>query len=259
MPGVTTAYQSGTHAARPAASAGCILYSCTDHALVYRSDGTAWATWLTLGGTPAAHAASHEDGGSDEIDATGLEGVGGGGGGWALGIDKDGTSFTGCTSESGTWASDATSIQQTTAGASHRRMRFNDKLPIGAGVVMEAEVKIVAVGGGGAGGAGFLIGHPGADGTGAQAIYVRPTANDLQFEDQGIAARRNVAFANDPGVFYTLRVCVSGHLMTAYVDGVLIGTARFVATNPNADYIGLGTFDATADYQDVKVWTLTQP
>jgi hypothetical protein len=48
MPGVTTAYQTGVHGSRPAATAGCILYSCTTHGLVYRSDGSAWSTWLTL-------------------------------------------------------------------------------------------------------------------------------------------------------------------------------------------------------------------
>jgi hypothetical protein len=48
MPGVTTAYQAGVHGSRPAASAGCILYSCSTHGLVYRSDGTNWTTWLTL-------------------------------------------------------------------------------------------------------------------------------------------------------------------------------------------------------------------
>lgn len=52
MPGVTTAYQSGTHAARPAATSGCILYACTDHTLIYRSDGSTWATWASLTGTP---------------------------------------------------------------------------------------------------------------------------------------------------------------------------------------------------------------
>lgn len=48
MPGVTTAYQSGVHGSRPAASSGCILYSCTTHSLIYRSDGTTWTTFLTL-------------------------------------------------------------------------------------------------------------------------------------------------------------------------------------------------------------------
>lgn len=46
---------SGTHASRPTASAvpAGALYSCTDHNLVYRSDGSSWATWATLGSTGA--------------------------------------------------------------------------------------------------------------------------------------------------------------------------------------------------------------
>jgi hypothetical protein len=51
MPGVTTAYQNGIHSARPAASAGCILYACSTHSLIYRSDGSAWTTWMTIGST----------------------------------------------------------------------------------------------------------------------------------------------------------------------------------------------------------------
>jgi hypothetical protein len=50
MPGVTTAYQTGIHSARPANGAGCVLYSCTTHSLVYRDDGSAWTTFLTLPG-----------------------------------------------------------------------------------------------------------------------------------------------------------------------------------------------------------------
>jgi hypothetical protein len=49
MPGVTTAYQSGVHGSRPAATAGCILYACSTHSLIYRSDGTTWTTWMTIG------------------------------------------------------------------------------------------------------------------------------------------------------------------------------------------------------------------
>lgn len=42
-----------THANRPAATAVPVggLYSCTTHSLIYRSDGTNWATWATLGST----------------------------------------------------------------------------------------------------------------------------------------------------------------------------------------------------------------
>lgn len=41
----------GTHAGRPAASDVGVggLYSCTDHSLIYQTDGSSWATWATLG------------------------------------------------------------------------------------------------------------------------------------------------------------------------------------------------------------------
>jgi hypothetical protein len=72
-----------THANRPAGNAvpDGSFYSCSTHGLIYKSNfaGNSWATWATLGGgAPAAHAASHENGGSDEIDVTGLTGAGGG-------------------------------------------------------------------------------------------------------------------------------------------------------------------------------------
>lgn len=45
-------FLSGDHASRPAASAPPVgsVYSCSDHGLVYQTDGSAWATWLTAGG-----------------------------------------------------------------------------------------------------------------------------------------------------------------------------------------------------------------
>ena len=61
----------GTHAARPAATAvpAGTLYSCTDHALVYQSDGATWATWATLGTTETL-AAALVDAKGDLIAAT---------------------------------------------------------------------------------------------------------------------------------------------------------------------------------------------
>ena len=41
-------YQTGNHASRPANGSGCVLYTCTTHALVYRDDGASWTTFLTL-------------------------------------------------------------------------------------------------------------------------------------------------------------------------------------------------------------------
>lgn len=45
-----------THANRPAAAAvpTGTLYSCSDHGLIYQSDGAAWNTWATLGSSAAS-------------------------------------------------------------------------------------------------------------------------------------------------------------------------------------------------------------
>ena len=56
MPSMATTFANhlltGDHASRPLADAvpQGTLYSCTDHALIYMSDGDAWSTWATLGG-----------------------------------------------------------------------------------------------------------------------------------------------------------------------------------------------------------------
>lgn len=46
----------GDHASRPAANTVPTgsLYACSDHGLIYQSDGSAWATWATLGGSVSA-------------------------------------------------------------------------------------------------------------------------------------------------------------------------------------------------------------
>ena len=61
----------GTHAARPAATAvpAGTLYSCSDHSLVYQSDGATWATWATLGGSETL-GATIVDAKGDLISAT---------------------------------------------------------------------------------------------------------------------------------------------------------------------------------------------
>ena len=85
MAGVTTAFQTGVHGSRPAASSGCVLYSCTTHGLVYRSDGSSWATWLTLGTSGAASVPITDAGGyftGTDVEAALQElGAAGGGGG----------------------------------------------------------------------------------------------------------------------------------------------------------------------------------
>lgn len=63
----------GAHAGRPAATAVAIgaLYSCTDHALIYQSDGATWSTWASLAGTGSVATDSIWDAKGDLAGGTG--------------------------------------------------------------------------------------------------------------------------------------------------------------------------------------------
>jgi hypothetical protein len=64
-------FQGGTHAARPAAGAGCVLYWCTDHKKTYVSSGTAWSDLVDY----AAFATDYAPGGTDVAIADGGTGA----------------------------------------------------------------------------------------------------------------------------------------------------------------------------------------
>jgi hypothetical protein len=74
MPNLATVLDTGDHASRPAAStAAGMLYSCSDHSLVYQSDGSSWTTWATLGAVADHnHTAAGGDGG--DLDAAIVDG-----------------------------------------------------------------------------------------------------------------------------------------------------------------------------------------
>ena len=64
-----------THANRPAANAVPTggLYSCTTHNLIYRTDGSTWSTWATLGGTTTVATDAIWDTKGDLAIATGAD------------------------------------------------------------------------------------------------------------------------------------------------------------------------------------------
>lgn len=61
-----------THANRPAATAvpSGTLYSCSDHGLIYQSDGATWSTWATLGGAGGGMLASTIYDPATKVDAS---------------------------------------------------------------------------------------------------------------------------------------------------------------------------------------------
>src|SRR5262245_24428817 len=67
---------TGTHASRPAATVvpEGTLYSCTDHSLIYQSNGATWSTYATLG-TAGGIAAGIVDAKGDLIAASAADTV----------------------------------------------------------------------------------------------------------------------------------------------------------------------------------------
>src|SRR5687768_4470705 len=112
-----------THANRPAANASGppvgALYMCSDHLLIYQTDGSAWSTWATVGGRAIIETLATAE--MDDTLVLAPDGVGGvefraeagGGSSWTLSLDHSGANLTGWTSVGGTWASNGTIIQQT--------------------------------------------------------------------------------------------------------------------------------------------------
>ena len=250
-----------THANRPAANASGLpigsLYLCSDHSLIYKTDGSSWSTWATLGG--GSHAASHESGGADEIDVTGLTGAGGGGVGWNQDVNESGASFANFTGVSGTWASNGSEIQQTNAGTgAYRTARYNTILPLGLPWIFETEIRVDSTPGA-TPLAGVIIAYDGTANGGGIGVSLEADANVVKIDQAQIAARGTLAHTINETTWYKLRVVSTGWWFSIYVDGTLKGTieAGAGASGDPQSYIGLITFNATVSYRNLKFWTLS--
>lgn len=274
---------TGDHASRPAASAvgTGALYSCTTHGLVYQSDGSAWATWATLGGTETLPATIVDAKGDiiaataadtparmaagtngqvltvDSAEATGLKWAtpAGGGGGWTLAVDEDGTSFTNFTALSGgSWASDGTTINQTDTGGSWRRAYYNTKIPAGAVLVYQADVQVIT-----AGGSGGLVVFDGSGGSGL-SMHLR-LGTGIRTDIDASSTIRDLSVSLSASTWYTLRIIAGSFIVSAYLDGAFVGNVSVAGRNfqANTDRIGLASFGASVKWRNIKAWYLTLP
>lgn len=278
---------TGTHAARPAASAvgSGALYSCTDHSLIYQSDGSSWTTWASMtasgieatifdakGDIIAATAADTASrlavGANDTVltadssEATGLKwATPASSGSLTLALDENGSSFANFTGTAGTWASTGTIIQQTnTAATTSQRARYNNKLPIGGHFVYQADIRMPSSGQvSGTNMAGITAYNDGASNPGnGMAVLLREGAGvDIEHDATGLT--RTLTATINLDTWYTLRAVSAGAQVTVYLDGTILGTTVLTMSSTTRDFIGFRTYNAIADYRNIKLWHIALP
>ena len=199
---------------------------------------------------------SDGDGEFDTLTITASATGGGGGGGgvsWETVIDKDGTTFTGFTAVTGTWASDGTTINQTDTGSAFRTARCDTKVPSGYPVIFEAEIRWPTTG---QPASSFKYG---AILLGNNAVILDKHNNLIRWQNWGVSDASTIAQAFSYDTWYKLRVVYNHTRSTAYLDGTLIGTRiQSPTASPTIDdLLLLGTYGAIVHFRNVKAYTLS--
>jgi hypothetical protein len=185
---------------------------------------------------------------------------GGGAVGWIQDVDQDGSSFAAWTAHVGTWASTGTIIQQTQAPTGIFRWASILNMPLGFPVIMEAEVRLPTTGQGTGADvrAGIVVGglnaSPGPTG-GVGAFINCGTTNRVHFETVNVSAERTVNQTVNKDQWYKIRVSIAG-FVSMWVDGTLVLGGGFSQSNNKREAIAIATFNAIADFRNIKVWIM---
>jgi hypothetical protein len=185
---------------------------------------------------------------------------GGGAVGWIQDVNQDGSSFAAWTAHVGTWASTGTIIQQTQAPTGIFRWASILQMPLGFPVIMEAEVRLPTTGQGTGADvrAGIVVGglnaSPGPTG-GIGAFINCGTTNRVHFETVNVSAERTVNQTVNKDQWYKIRVAIAG-FVTMWVDGTLVLGGGFSQSNNKREAIAIATFNAIADFRNIKVWIM---
>jgi hypothetical protein len=266
----------GDHASRPAATdiPQGTLYSCTTHSLIYQSDGSTWSTWATLGGSSDLDAIITASSGQDIADALAgaaapaagnvfatMADVGAGGVSWTQDVNENGASFANFTAAAGTWASDGTTINQTNTAGSNFKAKYNTAIPLGFGVIYEAEIRFPTAGQGGGANiqGGLVIGFDGTNTNGLSVILDRGTGK-IDINRDGVAQLLSTTTTVNLDTYYKLRLVLSSEMLTVYKDGTIINNFHMgntVSWIASANFLGLMTLGSLTNYRNIKAWTLS--
>lgn len=188
---------------------------------------------------------------------------GGGGSGvdWEQKVDESGASFANWLANAGTWSSDGSIIQKTNVTTSHQHARYNTKVPFGFAVIAEVEMRLPSSGQGTGANvqASMQLGHDGAAGQNALAVTIEDgsVGEGIQIERGAFSTTKKWAMTISQDTWYKVRVVTSGPWVSVYLDGTLLGTTYADVGQVTADYLVLATYNAKADFRNIKLWTLS--
>lgn len=194
---------------------------------------------------------------SDHVHAD-TTGAGGAGIGWTLIVNEAGTALTNWTTVAGTWAVDAGGYIKQTATTGYAGLRYNSRVPVGAGLVMQADMAW----------AGTV--------TDALRMFVAPASDAVVAASQaaygGLDAVNGVAFQRGQaavefagsvptaGTFYTVRSTLLGGYLTIALNGTPVGTFTAQPANDTRyDYPMLVAYKGEARFKNIRVWRLDGP
>ncbi|MDH5315290.1 MAG: DUF1080 domain-containing protein, partial [Gemmatimonadota bacterium] len=204
-----------------------------------------------------------DNSGADRVDVTIAASGTGGGVDWNLDVDEDGSTFTNWTGVAGTWSSTGTVIQNTDTAAANKHARYNTALPLGFPFIVEADLQITG-GSGSDRNAGLLFLYDGATDppTGAAMVVLKgDSSSGTQVRcfraNQETILEQSQSFTYN--TWYTLRVVCNGRTFSVYLDGAFLLTAggANIASQGNQGYVGLATYGASAEWRNIKTWTLS--
>lgn len=172
--------------------------------------------------------------------------------------NQSGASYTGWATQSGTWASDGTTINET-SGATLCRARYDTKLPMGGMLVVDVEMMMVS-GTGTDQHMGLLLGWSGS-GVGAASfrLIYNGTTYKAEMEQDGVSGRYSATATWALGAWQKVRVIWSGTTGTFYLNGTLLGTATTLTSNTEISYLGLKANSVNAKFRNLKVYSPAVP
>ncbi len=203
---------------------------------------------------------SKDDAGVETLVSGGTGGGGGGSSSWQQKVNESGGSLTNFTTRSGVWSVNGGVIRGDWGGGSNHRLQNTILVPLGAGLVYEAEIRFVNNTDAGDRQGMLLVGMPNSDGGDVLTVRLNRPQQWVEVGRIGsgtyLTRFSGLSVASD--TWYKVRFVNHGLWGDVYLDGVFLGTTRLESGGGEfARYVGLGVYSSTTEFRNIKLWART--